>query len=112
MKKLAPVSLPQGPASEYDRLLSVMLYKHFRDLQITINQIIDEVAIVQYTSRTDYIDAATTYEGMAVPGSATSAAVWRIKRVGTVASDVTVLWADGNANFDNIWDNRLALSYT
>ena len=112
MKKLAPVSLPQGADSEYDRLLSVMLYKHFRDQQITINQIIDEVAIVQYTSRTDYIDAATTYEGEAVPGSATSAAVWRVKKIATLLGDVAVTWADGNANFDNIWDNRVSLTYT
>ena len=111
MKKLAPVNLPQGASSDYEKLLSVMLYKYLLDLQVTINQIIDEVAIVQYTTRSDYIDAATTYEGEAVPGTATSSAIWRIKKIATNAGDVTVTWADGNANFDNVWDNRVSLTY-
>jgi hypothetical protein len=53
------------------------------------------------------------YSGAAAPGSITSAAVWRISRV-TLQSDgdVTVQWADGNDAYDNIWDNRAALSYS
>ncbi len=56
------------------------------------------------------------YQGEAATGSATSAAVWRIKRLtittdGGGNDDIATEWADGNANFDNIWDNRLALSY-
>lgn len=53
------------------------------------------------------------YSGAAAPGSLTSSAVWRISRV-TLQSDgdVTVEWADGNDAYDNIWDNRVALSYS
>ncbi len=51
-----------------------------------------------------------TYIGHALPGAATSAASWRVKRL--TNADATVLWADGNGNFDNIWDNRASLSYS
>ncbi len=58
-----------------------------------------------------YDEGATyTYIGNAVPGSADAAAVWQIKRL--TNADNTIIWADGNSNFDNIWTNRAGLSYT
>lgn len=57
---------------------------------------------------------STLYQGWAAPGSATSGALWRIRRVvssGT-PTDTAITFADGNRNFDNIWDNRAALSYS
>jgi hypothetical protein len=57
------------------------------------------------------------YVGEATPGAAPSAAVWRIKRVtftedGDGDTDGVTEWADGDATQNNIWDNRLALSYS
>lgn len=58
-----------------------------------------------------YDEGATyTYIGNATPGVLTSAAAWRIKRL--TNADNTILYADGNANFDNIYDNRAALVYS
>ena len=51
-----------------------------------------------------------TYIGTATIASSTSAAVWKIYRV-DVLSGVEILWADGNNNEDNIWDNYAALTY-
>jgi len=51
------------------------------------------------------------YVGEASLGASESAAVWRIKSVGTSGTITTVRWADGNAEFDNVWNNRAALSY-
>lgn len=54
----------------------------------------------------------TIYRGFAVPGSATSAAVWAIQRA-TINGDVTTYeWAGGDRSFDNIWDDRDTLSYS
>jgi hypothetical protein len=67
---------------------------------------------VLYTTRLD--DTSTpniTYVGEAAIGSATGNAVWRIKRIDETTG-VIILWADGNSNFDNIWDNRVGLSYS
>jgi hypothetical protein len=50
------------------------------------------------------------YIGRAASGSATSSAVWRVARI-TISSGVTV-WADGDRNFNNIWDNYASLSYS
>lgn len=48
------------------------------------------------------------YVGESQPGTATSAASWRIKKV----SDTAVQWADGDTLFNNVWDNHLSLSYS
>lgn len=55
----------------------------------------------------------TAYLGYATPGTSTAAALWRIQKLTfTLEGDVVATWADGNANFDNIWDNRASLSYS
>jgi len=54
--------------------------------------------------------SGTFYQGWAEPGSATSAASWRIIRI-VLAADTTITFADGNRNLDNIWDNRTILNY-
>lgn len=57
-----------------------------------------------------YDEGATyTYIGYAVPGSLSSTATWKIKRL-TNANN-TIVWADGDALADNIWDNRTSLTY-
>jgi hypothetical protein len=55
-------------------------------------------------------DPDILYVGKAPIGSDTSDAVWQIKRIDE-NSGTEILWADANANFDNVWDNREALSY-
>jgi hypothetical protein len=75
---------------------------------------INEVA---QTTRSDTIDPEifpeVTYRGDALPGTTEAAALWRVTRF-TLQSDgdTEVLYADGNDSFDNIWDNRLSLSYS
>lgn len=67
---------------------------------------------VPYAKQVDFFDESTIYTGVADVGSSTAAAVWRISKTVLAADDdVTVTWADGDANFDNVWDNHLALTY-
>lgn len=54
----------------------------------------------------------TTYIGYAPAGSSGASAVWAIKRVVETGLDITVTWADGNKNKDNIWNNRTSLVYS
>ena len=64
-----------------------------------------------YAVRLDQVDANTLYIGEAPIGSAEANPVWRIRKFlvsGTVSS---IYWADGNQQFDNIWDNRASLTY-
>lgn len=66
---------------------------------VSLAEIIDQTTTAGYT-----------YMCEALPGTLTSASAWRISRL-NMATGV-VLWADGNANFDNVADNRASLSYS
>jgi hypothetical protein len=65
-----------------------------------------------YSKRVDFVTDDLFYRGEALPGTQTNEPEWRIRRL-TVANDcdVTEEWANGNANFDKVWDDHLALTY-
>ena len=54
------------------------------------------------------------YIGEVAEGTAKTVAAWRIKKLAWDASgNMTDLqWADGNDNFDNVWDDRVTYSYS
>lgn len=58
----------------------------------------------------DTTTAGYTYMGEAAPGTATSAAAWRVSRLNQSTS--TIEYADGDGAFDNVWDDRASLSYS
>ena len=60
----------------------------------------------------DEASETITYIGKAIAGSLTSQSKWSIKRIDLSEPPLTkILFADGNANEDNIWDNRASLTY-
>lgn len=68
-----------------------------------------------FAQQVDFIGNDLIYRAEADPGAATSAAVWRIRKIdidNPSQGDIATTWADGNANFDNVWDDRLGLSYS
>ena len=67
---------------------------------------------LEYIKYIDSPNANTTYIGVAKTGTLTSGALWRIKKILTSGYVTTILWADGNTFFDNVWDNRASLSYS
>lgn len=69
----------------------------------------NELVITNTFSRIIKNDASYTYTMLAAPGSLSGNAVWRISRTDSVGSR---MWADGNANFDNVASNYLAITYT
>ena len=61
----------------------------------------------------DEASASLLYFGVAAPGALTSADVWQIQKIVIgPGNSVAITWADGNAEFDNVWDNRASLSYS
>lgn len=63
----------------------------------------------------DAENSTYSYFGEANWGVATSSASWRIMRLtysGTNSSVLTIEYADGDDEFDNVWDNRASLSYS
>jgi hypothetical protein len=58
-----------------------------------------------------------TYMGYAALGTLTSRPEWKILRITTASavapSGVVITeYADGNMNYDNVWDDRYILSYS
>lgn len=64
-----------------------------------------------YAVRLDEASATVTYVGEAVPDTPAASALWRIKKLDST-SGLVMTWADGDSNFDNIWNNRASLSYS
>jgi len=65
-----------------------------------------KLAYVSGTSQTEYV-------GLTSPGTLTSEAKWRIKKLfydGTKVIDIK--WASGNAEFDKIWTSRTSYNYS
>ena len=50
------------------------------------------------------------YVGKAAIGSSISSPVWQVKKI--YEDSTPSQWADGNSNFDNVWDNRPSLTYS
>jgi hypothetical protein len=66
-----------------------------------------------YAKRVDFINDNLLYKGEAIVSTAPSASSWRIKQISIGNDgDIVELWADGNTNFDNIWNDRLTLGYS
>lgn len=73
---------------------------------------IDAEDVLPFATELDDVGGGVTYVGSADPGTATSAASWRIKRITETGADISIEFADGDAFFDNVWDNRASLSYS
>lgn len=69
------------------------------------------VTDTQLAIQIDTASSTLTYIGKALPGIATSAASWQVKKIDST-SGTSITWASGNSNFDKVWDNRASLSYS
>lgn len=67
------------------------------------------------TQALDYdIDGKLIYSGEAEAGSSKASSVWAIKKLIYDGTDqlVDVVWANGNTQKTNIWNNRVSLTYS
>ena len=60
----------------------------------------------------DEVDTNTTYVGETKPGNATSDALWRIKKISVSGTVTTIAYADGDLLYNNVWADRVSLSYS
>ena len=76
----------------------------------TLTQILGKYAV----QLDDVSTSNVTYVGKARIGSAAGSAVWQIMKIDESGTPITLVitYADGNANFDNIWSNRTSLTYS
>ena len=64
-----------------------------------------------YSVKVDEVSATLLYVGEAAQGADPSAPVWRVRKLSTTGTVLSVQWADGNQHFDNVWSSRAALNY-
>lgn len=65
-----------------------------------------------YATKIDDTSTANViYIGNAAIGSSGASAVWQIKKLDTSSLALDKTWADGNSDFDNVWNNRTSLTY-
>ena len=63
------------------------------------------------STRIDEVSATLTYIGEAPTGASPSSPVWRISRITVSGTETIIQYANGNTNWNSIWDNRAALTY-
>lgn len=66
---------------------------------------------VKMIIRTNSGNSNLDYIGKADIGTATSANSWQIQRLDST-TNLDILWADGDAKYNNIWDNRESISFS
>ncbi len=64
-----------------------------------------------FSIRIDQISDTLLYIGEGNLGADESAPVWSIKKMEQIGSVWRITYADGNQNKDNVWSDRLTLSY-
>jgi hypothetical protein len=67
---------------------------------------------VTFSVRLDEVSGTLLYVGEAALGASPASPVWRIRKLVTSGTVLSVLWANGDQSFNNIWDNRASLSYS
>jgi hypothetical protein len=55
--------------------------------------------------------ANVTYVGKAPVGTSESDAAWKIFKIDETGAVMKITYADSNSNYDNIWANRVGLTY-
>jgi hypothetical protein len=63
------------------------------------------------TTLVDTSGGTVIYLGQSLPGTATSALLWRIQKIDT-SSGVQMTYANGSPTFQVAWDSRLTYAYT
>lgn len=98
-------AIPSSGSAKYD-LNGWMIYD---SMGATMTSQISAMPLT--TILDDPTSSTISYVGAAMPGSNQADPVWRISRLDeTVGAEIK--WADGNTNFDNIWNNRNLLNYS
>lgn len=104
-----PVVNPDGTTigGQSDGLTDAELRASPIDVQGTFYSTTAQYAVIADNKTT----GGVIYIGYADPGTATSAASWRIKKV-DISNYPVITWADGDTNFNNVFDNRVSLTYS
>jgi hypothetical protein len=80
----------------------------------SVSGLVGDVRSIAGAARLDEV-GSTLYFGQAFVGALDAASVWQIQRITFPTpgqDDMVIEWADGNIRSDNVWNDRLGLSYS
>ncbi len=103
----------QGFATEQNQQMELI---RLADMQKVIEELRGKVDAINNKTMflpiiEDNTNANSVYKGFAVPGANPADAVWAILKVNNRKGIVSYQWADGDMNFDNVWNDRKTLNY-
>jgi hypothetical protein len=89
---------------------AIMMYEQFGRVGNSINgQAFTRVREVDELQLIDVV-GSDIYIGCAIPGTATSATTWKIKKINTT-NPISIKWADSSTLYNKKWDDRATYSY-
>jgi hypothetical protein len=83
----------------------ILIRKALQNLSLSSNNIMEPL-------REDESQPNIIYKGYAAPDAQTYDAVWAIVRITRIKDEIIYEWADGDQNYDNIWDERYNINYS
>jgi hypothetical protein len=92
--------------------LAGLSYSEGDVLTIVNNSPVWENMAQSYAVRYDDVGSDIAYLGEAIVGTSSASALWRIRKLDSSNLDLVVTWADGDSDFNNIWDDRISLTYS
>lgn len=89
---------------------AIMMYEQFGRIgNSTDGQAFSRTREADETILVD-VNGSDIYIGYALPGTLTSAASWKIKRVNTV-NPISIYWADSSTLYNKTWNDRATYTY-
>lgn len=71
-----------------------------------------ETMPASFATIVDEVSKSLMYVGKAKIGSLQDSSVWQIQKITVTGSITLIQYADGDGNFDNVWNDRASLSYS
>ncbi len=94
------------------RIVSVADHRSMADSSVGVHAIAkEEKPKMNILIDDDDINPDITYIGEALPGTLESENVWAIKRMEAVGDELHILWAESNADYIHVWDDRTTYTY-
>ena len=88
-----------------------------RTKEVTVGGVTYQEQVIQtkdfaWALRIDEVSDSITYQGYAEAGTLESAPLWAMRKILKSGTVTSTTWADGNINYDNIWNDRADLDYS
>lgn len=79
---------------------------------VLVHQLRVQAGAQPLTTKLEAVSDSLYYIGQARPGALVTEAVWALRQMLIIGANVTILWADGTAAADKIWDDRASYIYS